>query len=118
MKLPTPNVDAYIAAAPKEVQTKLKQMRAAIAQAAPSATEYISYGMPAYKYERPFIGFAAMKNHIGLYPMSGSFVAAHQKELTGYSTSKGAIQLPLDKPLPLGLVKRIVKLRVKETKHS
>jgi uncharacterized protein YdhG (YjbR/CyaY superfamily) len=118
MKSPKPNVDAYIAAAPKEVQTKLKQMRAAITQAAPSATEYISYGMPVYKYERPFIGFAAMKNHIGLYPMSGSFVAAHQKELVGYSTSKGAIRLPLDRPLPLGLVKRVVKLRVKETKQS
>jgi uncharacterized protein YdhG (YjbR/CyaY superfamily) len=118
MKSPKPNVDAYIAAAPKEVRTKLKQMRTAITQAAPNATEYISYGMPAYKYEKPFIGFAAMKNHIGLYPMSGSFVAAHQKELAGYSTSKGAIQLPLDRPLPLGLVKRVVKLRVKETKLS
>jgi uncharacterized protein YdhG (YjbR/CyaY superfamily) len=118
MKSPKPNVDAYIAAAPKEVQTKLKQMRVAITQAAPNATEYIGYGMPIYKYERPFIGFAAMKNHIGLYPMSGSFVAAHQKELASFSTSKGAIRLPLDKPLPLGLVKRVVKLRVKETRQS
>ena len=118
MKSPKPNVYAYIAAAPKEVRTKLKQMRAAITQAAPNATEYISYGMPVYKYERPFIGFAAMKNHIGLYPMSGSFVAAHKKELEAYVTSKGAIQLPLDKPLPLSLVKKIVKLRVKETKES
>jgi uncharacterized protein YdhG (YjbR/CyaY superfamily) len=92
-------------------------MRAAIMQTAPHATEYIGYGMPAYKYEKPFIGFAAMKNHIGLYPMSGSFVANHKKELEAYSTSKGAIQLPLDKPLPLGLVKKIVKLRVKETKQ-
>jgi uncharacterized protein YdhG (YjbR/CyaY superfamily) len=117
MKAPRRNVGAYIAAAPKEVQAKLKQMRAAIRQAAPDAMEYISYGMPAYKYERPFIGFAAMKSHIGLYPMSGSFIAAHQKELEGYSTSKGAIRLPLDKPLPLGLVKRVVKLRVKETRQ-
>jgi uncharacterized protein YdhG (YjbR/CyaY superfamily) len=112
------NVDAYIAAAPKEVRTKLKQMRAAITKAAPKATEYISYGIPVYKYDRPFIGFAAMKNHIGLYPMSGSFIAAHQKELAGYSTSKGAIRLPIDKPLPLGLVKKVVKLRVKETAQS
>jgi uncharacterized protein YdhG (YjbR/CyaY superfamily) len=118
MKSPKRDVDAYIAAAPKGVQTKLKQMRAAITEAAPNATEYISYGMPVYKYELPFIGFAAMKNHIGLYPMSGSFVGTHEKELAGYSTSKGAIRLPLDKPLPLGLVKRIVKLRIKETKQS
>jgi uncharacterized protein YdhG (YjbR/CyaY superfamily) len=112
------NVDAYIAAVPKDVQAKLKQIREAITQAAPRATEYVSYGMPVYKYEIPFIGFAAMKSHIGLYPMSGSFIAAHQKELAGYSTSKGAIRLPLDKPLPLGLIKKVVKLRVKETKQS
>jgi uncharacterized protein YdhG (YjbR/CyaY superfamily) len=80
----------------------------------PKATEYISYGMPVYKYEKPFIGFAAMKNHIGLYPMSGSFTAAHQEEVAGYKTSKGAIQLPLDKPVPLSLVRKIVKLRIAE----
>lgn len=110
------SVTAYIAGAPKEVQGRLEQMRTAIKQAVPNATEYISYGMPAYKYEKPFIGFAAMKIHIGLYPMSGSFVAAHQKELAGYATSKGAIRLPLDKPLPVGLIMRIVKIRIRETK--
>ncbi len=110
------NVTDYIAAAPKEIQAKLNEMRATISQIAPDATEYISYGMPVFKYEKPFIGFAALKNHIGLYPMSGSFVAAHQKELAGYNTSKGAIQLPLDKPLPVSLIKKIVKLRIKETK--
>lgn len=109
-------VPDYIAAAAQEVRPKLNQIRAAIKKVAPDATEYISYGMPVLKYERPFIGFAAMRNHIGLYPMSGSFVAAHEKELAGYTTSKGAIQLPLDKPLPLTLIKRIVKLRIKETR--
>lgn len=108
------NVPAYIARAPKEVRPKLNQMRAAIKNVSPKATEYISYGMPVYKYEKAFIGFAVMKNHIGLYPMSGSFVAAHKEELAGYRTSKGAIQLPLDKPLPIGLIKRIVKLRIEE----
>jgi uncharacterized protein YdhG (YjbR/CyaY superfamily) len=109
------NVAEYIAAAPKEVQAQLNEIRAAIVQAAPNATEFISYGMPAYKYAKTFIGFAAMKNHIGLYPFTGSFVAAHQKELAGYSTSKSAIRLPLDKPLPISLIKKIVKLRIKET---
>jgi len=109
------NLTDYIAAAPEDVQAKLKQIRAAIKQVAPKATEYISYGMPVFKYEKPFIGFAAMNNHIGFYPMSGSFVAAHKKELVGYTTSKGAIQFPLDKPLPLTLIKKIVKLRIKET---
>jgi uncharacterized protein YdhG (YjbR/CyaY superfamily) len=112
------NVTDYIATAPKEIQAKLNQMRATIKEVAPDATEYISYGMPVFKYEKPFIGFAAMKNHIGLYPMSGSFVAAHEKELAGYTTSKGAIQLPLDKPIPVSLIKRIVKLRIKETKEK
>lgn len=108
------NAADYISRAPEEVRAKLEQMRAAIKQAAPNAIEYISYGMPVYKYEKPFIGFAAMKSHISLYPMSGSFVAAHKDELVGYKTSKGAIQLPLDKRLPLSLVKKIVKLRIKE----
>src|ERR1043165_1232909 len=112
------NVEEYISAAPTTVQPKLNQIWTAIKQAAPNSTGYISYGMPVYKYERPFIGFAAMKNHIGLYPMSGSFVVAHEKELAGYTTSKGAIQLPLDKPIPVSLIKRIVKLRIKETKEK
>jgi uncharacterized protein YdhG (YjbR/CyaY superfamily) len=112
------SVADYIAAAPKEIQAKLNQMRAIIKGVAPDATEFISYGMPVFKYEKPFIGFAAMKNHIGLYPMSGSFVVAHEKELAGYTTSKGAIQLPLDKPIPVSLIKRIVKLRIKETKEK
>lgn len=112
------NVADYIACAPEDVQVKLKQIRAAIKQVAPNATEVISYGMPAFKYDRTFIGFAAMKNHIGLYPFTGSFIAAHQKELARYSTSKSAIRIPLDKPLPISLIKRIVKLRVKETKEN
>ena len=74
--------------------------------------------MPAFKYDRTFIGFAAMKSHIGLYPFTGSFVAAHQKELAGYSTSKSAIRLPLDKPMPISFIKKIVKLRIKEIKAN
>jgi len=112
------NVTDYIAVPPKEVQAKLRQNRAAIKEVAPNATEFISYGMPAYKYDQTFIGFAAMKNHIGLYPFTGSFVAAHQKELGGYSTTKSAIHLPLDKPLPVSLIKKIVKLRIKGTKSE
>jgi uncharacterized protein YdhG (YjbR/CyaY superfamily) len=108
------DVTAYIAYAPKEIRAKLARIRTAIRQVAPQAVEYISYGMPVYKYQKPFIGFAAMKNHIGLYPMSGSFVASHKDELAAYHTSKGAIRLPLDKPLPISLIKKIVQLRVQE----
>jgi uncharacterized protein YdhG (YjbR/CyaY superfamily) len=110
------NVTDYIAAAPREVREKLNHIRTTIRALAPKATEFISYGMPVFKYEKPFIGFAARKNHIGLYPMSGVFVAAHKKELEGYSTSKGAIRFPLDNPLPIALIKTIVKLRIKETR--
>ncbi len=114
----TRSVTEYIAAAPKDVQVKLSQIRAAIKEVAPDATEFISYGMPAYKYEKTFIGFATMKHHIGLYPFTGSFVPAHQKELAGYSTSKSAIRIPLDQPLPMTLIERIVRLRIKETKDG
>ena len=108
------SVSAYIARAPKDVRPKLSQIRAAIKKVAPKAIEYISYGMPVYKYEKPFVGFSAMKNHIGLHPMSGSFVADHPQELAAYRTSKGAIQLPLDKALPISLIKRIVRQRIEE----
>jgi uncharacterized protein YdhG (YjbR/CyaY superfamily) len=118
MQIKTRNLIEYIAAAPKEVQAKLNRIRAAINNVAPDATEFISYGMPAYKYDKTFIGFAAMKNHIGLYPFTGSFVAAHQKELAGDSTAKSAIRLPLNKRVPISLIKKIVKLRIKETKEK
>ena len=82
------DVAAYIARAPEAVQPKLRQMQAAIKNFAPDAIESISYGMPVYKFEKPFIGFAALKNHIGLYPMSGSFVASHKEELAAYRLQK------------------------------
>lgn len=110
------SVESYIDSAPEEIKPKLRQLRATIRKTAPGATELISYGMPTYKYSKPFIGFAAMKNHIGLYPYSGSFVAAHKNDLADYSTTPGAIHIPLNKPLPLTLITKIVKLRIKETK--
>ncbi len=105
------NVDAYIKQFPPEVQVMLQQLRAAIKAAAPKAEELISYMMPAYKYHGVLVYFGGYKNHIGFYP-TGSGIEAFKKELSVYKGSKGAVQFPLDKPLPLALIKQIVKFRV------
>lgn len=109
-------VDEYISGCPEQIQAKLKELRSAIREAAPEAEETISYRMPAYKLNGVLVYFAAQKNHIGFYPTS-SGINAFREELAAYKTSKGAIQFPLDKPIPLKLVSTIVKFRVKENTH-
>ncbi len=113
MKKPD-NIGQYIQDFPPAIQTKLEQMRMIIHKAAPEATEIISYGMPAFHFHGNLVYFAGNKNHIGFYPTS-SGVRVFQELLSDYKTSKGAIQFPLDKPLPVALVTKIVKYRVKET---
>lgn len=105
--------DDYIAMFPAEIQSTLQKLRSAIKKAAPSAEEVISYKMPAFKLNGMLVWFAAQKNHIGFYP-TGSPINVFKKELAPYKTSKGAIQFPMDKPIPLTLIKKIVKFRVKE----
>lgn len=105
------SVDGYIADFPQDVQVKLMEIRALIKKTAPKAEESISYGMPGYKLNGPLVYFGGFKNHIGFFP-TGEGVAAFQDELTGYKTSKGTIQLPLDKPLPKTLITKIVKHRM------
>lgn len=115
-KLPAPkaeNIDEYISGFPKETQKLLKQMREIIAKAAPDAVEVISYGMPAFKQDGVLVYFAGYAKHIGFYPTS-SGIANFQKEISAYKNSKGAIQFPLDKALPVALITKIVKFRVKE----
>jgi uncharacterized protein YdhG (YjbR/CyaY superfamily) len=107
------DVDAYIAAQPKNVRSKLKELRRTIKSAAPEAQELISYKIPAYKYHGRLVYFAAFKDHISLYPRS-SGTAAIKKELSQYAGGVGTIQFPLDKPLPLNLIRKFVKLRVKD----
>ncbi len=107
-------VDAYIARAPKKVQGKLRQLRAAIREVAPDAVESISYMMPAYDNGR-IAWFANMKNHIGLY-IRPPIIADHKKELAGYKTTKSAVRIPLDKKIPISLIKKLVKARVKRNK--
>ncbi len=107
------DVNEYIAWQPAELQAKLRQLRKAIKQAVPQAEEGISYMMPAYKLHGALVYFGAYKNHIGFYP-TGSGISAFKKELSVYETSKGTVRFPIDKPLPLRLISRILKYRAKE----
>lgn len=114
MKSTTPtNIDDYIAACPSDVQAKLQQLRATIRQAAPDAEETISYQMPTFKLKGNLVYFAAFKKHIGFYPIPTG-IAAFKQELSVYKQGKGSVQFPLDQPLPLKLVARIVRFRAKE----
>lgn len=106
-------IDAYISTFPSNVRDLLNQMRRIIAETAPQAVEKISYGMPTFFLRKNLVHFAAAKHHIGFYP-SPSGVQAYKDELAQYKTSKGAIQFPLDKPLPKDLIAKIVAFRVKE----
>lgn len=107
------NIDEYISGFPKEVQEILEKLRAAIKKAAPEAKETINYAIPTFTLEGNLVHFAAFKNHIGFYP-APSGIAAFKKELSVYEGAKGSVQFPMDKPLPLSLVTKIVKFRVKE----
>lgn len=112
-KIKPKNIDEYIADFTPEIQTLLEQMRLAIKTAAPLAEEVISYQMPAFKLNGMLVWFAAHTKHIGLYPNS-SGIAIFKNELSSYKSSKGAIQFPFDKPLPLNLISEIVKFRAAE----
>jgi len=107
------SVEEYLAAAPEHVRPLLEQLRKTIREAAPRAEEVISYNIPAFKLNGMLIWYAAFKKHIGLYPR-GSAIEAFKDELAPYKTSKGAIQFPIEKGIPITLVKNIVKFRVKE----
>jgi uncharacterized protein YdhG (YjbR/CyaY superfamily) len=111
------NIDEYMIGFPEETQLLMEELREPIRKAAPEAEEVISYSMPAFKWHGILVYFAGYKNHIGFYPGSGAIVT-FEKELVKYKTSKGAIQFPLDKPLPLALITKIVKLRVKQNKEK
>ena len=108
------SITEYIRAAPKEAQKKLREMRECICASAPGATESLKWGMPAFSYQRILVAFAAHKHHIGFYPTS-SAVKAFANDLSKFATARGSIQFPLDKPLPLGLIRKITAFRVRES---
>lgn len=111
------NIDEYIAGFPREVQEKLQRMRMAIRRAAPKAEEAIKYAMPTFTLNGNLVHFAAYKNHIGFYPAPRA-LQEFSAELSKYEGSKGAVRFPLDKPLPIGLIQRIVKYRVAKTREA
>ncbi|MBK6731999.1 MAG: DUF1801 domain-containing protein [Bacteroidetes bacterium] len=107
------NISEYISQFPVTTQEKLQEIYTVIKQSAPKATEKISYGMPTFYLQSNLVHFAAYKNHIGFYP-APSGLDAFKEEIEKYKHSKGAVQFPLDKPLPKKLIERIVKYRMQE----
>ena len=106
-------MDEYIAGFPKDVQKKLEEIRATIKKAAPKAEEAIKYGIPTFTLNGNLVHFGGFKNHIGFYPAPRA-LEEFKKELSMYEGSKGAVKFPMDKPLPLTLISKIVKYRVKK----
>ena len=112
------NVDDYLAGVPEPARGTLNKIRAAIRSAVPpEATEAISYGIPTFEYKGPLVWFAAFSNHCSLFP-TASVIETFKNELKGYSTSKGTIHFPTDKPLPTVLVKKLVKARVTQNESK
>ena len=108
-----PNVDAYINGFSSPQKELMQQLRSIIKELAPEAEEKISYGMPGYMLNGMLVYFAGYEKHIGLYAMP-SAVSAFKDELTKFKTSKGTVQLPLDKKLPVTLIKKMIRYRIKE----
>ncbi len=105
-------VEAYIAAAPKDMQPKLRQMRELILSAAPKVEEKISYSMPYYGYKGRLAYFAFAKEHIGLY-IPPPIIAMHKDQLKKYHTAMATVRFPIDEKLPVTIIKKLVKARVK-----
>jgi len=106
-------MDEYIGTFPEDVQRILSELRQTIREAAPEAEETINYQMPTFTLNGNLVHFAAFQNHIGFYP-TPSGIEAFRKELSRYKGAKGSVQFPIDEPLPLPLIRRIVEYRVKE----
>ena len=112
-------IDEYLANLDEPKRTTLQRLRQTIRSVVPEAEEGISYGLPAFRLQGKVIaGFAAFKNHLSYLPHSGSVFAEMPDDVAGYVTSKGALQFPIDRPLPKGLVKRLIAIRLKQVSES
>ncbi len=110
------DIDSYIRTTPRNIRPKLVMLRKIIKAAAPKSKEHISYGMPYYSYYGRLVYFAAFKKHIGLY-LPTPVIEEHKKELKNYETSKATVRLPIDKPLPIALIKKLIKARMKKNEN-
>jgi len=107
------DVEAYLAKVPEPARTTLEKVRETIRSVVPAeATEGLSYGVPAFKYNGALVGYAAFKQHCSFFPMSAALLDSLAEEVEAYRTSKGTIQFALDKPLPSALIKKMVRARV------
>jgi uncharacterized protein YdhG (YjbR/CyaY superfamily) len=117
-KAASKTVDEYFAAVPEPALSALRQIRKAIRSVVPpEATEIISYKIPAFKHKKVLVWYAAFSNHCSLFP-TASVIEQFKDELSGFSTSKGTIHFPLDKPMPVELIKKMVRARVAQSESS
>lgn len=114
MKGKAKTIDEYLAGLTADKRAALQKLRKIIRAAAPKAEECISYQLPAFRLNGMLVAFGATANHCAFYPMSSSAVEAHKEELKGYDTSRGTIRFQADKPLPVALVRKLVKGRIAE----
>jgi uncharacterized protein YdhG (YjbR/CyaY superfamily) len=111
-------VDEYFAAVPEPARSALRQIREAIRSVVPpEATEIISYKIPAFKHKKVLVWYAAFSNHCSLFP-TAAVIEQFKDELKGFSTSKGTVHFPLDKPVPVALIKKLLKARVSQTENG
>src|SRR5262245_56740707 len=108
------SIDEYLEALSEDKRTALEKLRKTIRAAAPKAEEVISYQLPAFRLNGMLVAFGATPNHCAFYLMSSTTVEAHKDELKGYDTSKGTIRFSADKPLPVSLVRKLVRARIAE----
>ena len=117
MKTGPTTIDQYITSFPPDVQKILQEVRTRIRKAAPDAEEAMKYGIPTFVQGQNLVHFGGFTTHLGFYP-SPSGIEAFKKELSAYEGAKGSVQFPLDRPMPLGLIERIVAFRVQEVRQK
>lgn len=108
------NVDEYLSSIPAKERVALESLRKIIRSVVPKAEEYISYGMPTFKFNGPLCSYAAFTNHCSLFPWNATLIKKFSEELKDYETAKGTIRFTVNKPLPVALVKKLIKERMKE----